>query len=145
MSVHTRPTLTNNVNKGIYASYSFYRRPLFDQNTTTFKVKNIYICKVTCVTNEIWLRAQDISYIPHFMFNCSCNWDMTLFSHVDWFHDLGICQLYYVDPLNKIGIFIYYSSCKLNLEIWVELYSQHYAHELLFFPRIFAENIVLFS
>ena len=31
---------------------------------------------------------------------------------------------------------------KLNLEFWVELYSGHYAQELLFIPRILVGNIV---
>ena len=31
---------------------------------------------------------------------------------------------------------------KLNLEIWVELYTQHYALDLLFIEEIFKGNIV---
>ena len=31
---------------------------------------------------------------------------ITLFNHVDRFHDLGICQLYYVGPTNKVGILV---------------------------------------
>ena len=30
----------------------------------------------------------------------------------------------------------------LNLEIWVELYSQQYVHEMMFIPRIFVGNII---
>jgi hypothetical protein len=51
----------------------------------------------------------------------------TLFSHVGWFHDLGTCQSYFMGLLNKLRIFIYYSYIKVDLEIWVELYSRHYA------------------
>ena len=34
---------------------------------------------------------------------------VTLLSHVDWFHDLGICRLYFVGLLDKVGTFVYYS------------------------------------
>ena len=34
--------------------------------------------------------------------------NITLFSCVCWFHDLGIRQLYFVGLLNKLGITIYY-------------------------------------
>ena len=62
---------------------------------------------------------------------------MPLFSHVDWFHDFGICRLYYVgsEHIGKL-LFIDYKF-KLNLEIWVELYSRHYAQDSLFIPILF--------
>ena len=41
--------------------------------------------------------------------------DITLFSHVGRFHDLGICQLYYVGPLNKTRVFLYYSCIQVQL------------------------------
>ena len=31
---------------------------------------------------------------------------------------------------------------KMNMETWVELYSQHYAHELLFISRIFVGDTI---
>ena len=53
---------------------------------------------------------------------------MTLLSHVGQFHDLGICQIYYVSPrLEQEYLFtIHIHTFKLNLKIWMELYTRHY-------------------
>ena len=59
------------------------------------------------------------------------------------FHDLGICQLYYVGGLNRVRIFVYYSY--IQVDTWkfggsyipdtihmIHCSSQHYSHETLF-------------
>ena len=71
---------------------------------------------------------------------CTLHKVITLFNHVGWFHDLGICQLYYVAPRNKVRI-----SCSYS-------YSQaefgnlggniHYAQELMFIPTLLTRNMV---
>ena len=65
---------------------------------------------------------------------------ITLFSHVGRFHDLGICQLYSMGPRSQWEYSFIVNTFKLNLEIWVELESGHYAQELLFIPRILSRN-----
>ena len=56
------------------------------------------------------LVAQCIMQERHLAFCLLCpNFTITLFTHVNQFHDLGICQLYYVGPSSKVGKFIYYS------------------------------------
>ena len=70
-----------------------------------------------------------------------------------WFHDPRICQLSFVGPLNKWDYSSTIHIFKLNLEIWVELYSWYYSqkllfipkkdsHKTLFIPKIFVGNIV---
>ena len=66
-----------------------------------------------------------------------------LFSHVGRFPDHGICQLYSMSPSNNTANILFtIHTFKLNLEIWVEVYSQHYAQELLFTLGICKGNIV---
>ena len=40
---------------------------------------------------------------------------ITLLGHVGQFHDLGIYQLHYVGPLNKVGISVYYPYVQAEL------------------------------
>ena len=64
------------------------------------------------------------SIVKHKKTNLIENWtSITLLSHVGRFHDLGICQFYFVGLSNKVGLFIYHSYIQADLEIWVELYS----------------------
>ena len=67
---------------------------------------------------------------------------VTLFNHVGRFHAHGIFSLYYVLPMNKLGIFIFYSNIHDELEVWLELYPRPYARDLLSIPKIFTWNIV---
>ena len=60
---------------------------------------------------------------------------------------LGSVTLEYVNYImwasqTKFGILFTIHTFHLNLEIWVELYSRHYAQELPFIPWTFARNIV---
>lgn len=58
---------------------------------------------------------------------------------------VGSMTLEYVNyiqwaPRTKWEYLWTFHTFKLNLEFWVELYSGHYAHELLFIPIILAQN-----
>ena len=57
--------------------------------------------------------------------NLQTHINITLFNHVGRFHDLKICQLYFMGPWTKVGIFVYYSMniFMLNLGTQVESYS----------------------
>ena len=59
------------------------------------------------------------------------------------FHDLGICHLYYdaLKQYKNIFVFLFVHSC-WHLEIWTELYSQHYKDKSLFIPTLFTRYIV---
>ena len=74
---------------------------------------------------------------------------LTLVSHVGLFYDHGICQLYYVGPMNKLGIFINYSYIPVELGnvggvillALCKIYSSShdYSHETMFVPMLFLE------
>ena len=52
---------------------------------------------------------------------CSLHWCfITSFSHVRWFHDLGICQLCFVGPQTTWEYLFIIHTLRLNMEIWVE-------------------------
>ena len=74
---------------------------------------------------------------------------ITLVSHVGLFHDPDICQLYYVGPMNNLGIFINYSYIPVELGneggiillALCKIYSSShdYLHETIFVPMLFLE------
>jgi hypothetical protein len=49
-------------------------------------------------------HAGDLTYVVSFSYKIQ----KTLFNDVGQLHELGICQLHFVAPLNKVKIFIYY-------------------------------------
>ena len=59
-----------------------------------------------------------------------------LCSHVGRFHDPGICQLYFVSPSNKLEMFVHIHIFRLNLGIWVELYSHDLCTRIIVHPNI---------
>jgi hypothetical protein len=68
--------------------------------------------------------------------------EIALFSNVGRFHDPRICRLCYAGSPNKLE-YLFTIHTLWHLEIWVELYSQHYSQESLFIPIFFIENIAI--
>ena len=67
-------------------------------------------------------------------------WCVHALSHVNWFHGLGICWLYFVSPSNTHSFTNYMHTFGLNLEVRVEyIYSLAL---LLLISWIFAKDIV---
>ena len=63
----------------------------------------MHVLQKTCVKNKTNLDLVD---------RCP----VTLFVHVGRFHDLGVCQLYSMSLLNKVGVVFYYSYIHAELE-----------------------------
>ena len=65
-----------------------------------------------------WKRNWQTTYLylswPHYHHEKKTK-DVTLFSHVGRFYDPGICLLYFVGSLNKVGIFVYCSYIQAEL------------------------------
>ena len=81
------------------------------------------------------------SHTRPFISNPALSWHITSFSHVSRFHDLGICQSYYVVPeQNWEYLFINYT-LRLNLKNRVGLCSRQYVQESLFSRVIFSRYI----
>ena len=51
----------------------------------------------------------------HFYFLWRLFYVITSFNHVDKFHGLGKCHLYFVNPSNKVGSFTFYSHIEAGL------------------------------
>lgn len=67
------------------------------------------------------LVVHDITHMKHdkkrwILSNFQSHINITLFNHVGLFHDLEICQLYCVGPLNKVGIFTYHPYSQAGIE-----------------------------
>ena len=86
----------------------------------------------TCV---LFYATFDVRWLFKFMY-------VTIFSHVGWFHDPRICQLYFVGPSKKLGIFIYYSYIQTKLGNLGEVVLLAPSTRIIVHPNIIRRNIV---
>lgn len=84
----------------------------------------------------MWYTLALVHYIGWNDYYNAC-YAIILFNHVGGFHELEYVNYIKCASRRKLKYLFTIHTFRLDLDNWVELYSQHYAEDLLFIPRIF--------